>query len=375
LVLGTERKVTSLRALVLLGLWGYCAWAAADVASDIRNSANAILRAEKQFDSKDYASINLRAEIDLLTKALDAGVLNPVGRAIAYYWRGNAYMLLNWVRLKTEKPADTTLARNALADFDQVLAHGVDIPDWRVSVADTAYSAGLVARNHLDSAEDAYRYWQRCADQGHAGCLNIMASARLTGAGQVQVDLNQSLELNKRVYDTGTDYQCAGAFSALAIAHILYFGRVDQVTVDALEWMRRAYLLLDELAERRKEKNPCERSRFEVHEYLLRLGRGEERPQLLRTALERAEVNEQKILATYLLGTTNEAAFREAAAKNTDKNVSCDMYFIAFWHADVRKDAARSQEYLRLMSTLGADYCRIELALAGLRKTKVESIK
>jgi hypothetical protein len=344
--------------------------AAADAASDLRDSAVAIIRADQQRRGDRGSAVNLDREVQVLTSLIESGQLNSGGQAIARYWRGRAYTTLNWARMDAGKGADAGWARTSLADFDSVIAFGRDIPEWRIAIPDTLYFAGGVARNHLEDASSAYRYWQKCADLGHAGCLNTMATARLTGAGGTKVDLHEAIELNRRVYDTGTDYRCAGAYSAFEIALILYFSDISPVTVDRYQWLARGYQLLDELGAHEKSDNPCNRAKFEISEYLMRLGQKEERGELLRTAAGRKAENDYAPLAQYLAGAVSAQAFREVVAKTALKHVACEMNFAAAWHADLRRDAALSREYRDALAAFGGDHCAPQIALLGLRKAK-----
>jgi hypothetical protein len=236
-------------------------------------------------------------------------------------------------------------------------------------LSDALYGAGSVARNHLENYSLAYAYWQKCAALEHAGCLNIMASARLTGAGGVKVDVEQSLELNKRVYDTGISYRCAGAYSALVIAYTIHFAGLKP-TVDELAWMKRGSLLLDQLGEEEKIDNPCDRAKFDMAEYLMRLQRGERQPALLRDAVRRSGEADFRPLAQYMLAEGTRESFEAALGKIPLKHVACYVNFLAFWHAELQQDATRSREHFGAMAALGGDHCRVELALIDLKRKR-----
>ena len=333
----------------------------------LRDAALNVLRAWDEAREKPNAPVRLDAEMATLTALIESGQLNLLGLSIASYYRGEAGTLINSARLAARQPADAALARRTLADFDRVIAAEIEIAEWRVSIAGAAYSAGSVARNALDLVPQAYAYWEICAQRNHAGCLNIMAAARLTGVGGVEVDLQQSLDLHRKVYDTGTAYTCAGAYSALATSEIIHFGAMRPVTVDEFEWLKRAGALLDELAVKLKNDNPCKRVRFEVTEYLMRLDSGDDRRPVLERALKRADAEDEKVMVGYLLGNVSEADFRKAAGANRNKDAACDMYFAAAWHAEIRKAFELARDHHGFMSALGGDHCRTELALLQLK--------
>src|SRR4029077_11304163 len=112
----------------------------------------------------------------------------------------------------------------------------------------------------------------------------------------------------------------------------------------ALDWLKRADLLLEEVGAERKWTSPCNRPRFRVAEYLMRLDRGEDRRSLLTGVAETAQP-EEKLMVGYLLGSVSEAAFNEAADKGGDRDAVCEMHFDALWLAEIKKDAERAQAH------------------------------
>jgi len=338
--------------------------------AELRNYIIRIVEADRKIVKERPASLNLDAEIAGLTRLVESGQLNLLSTSIAYYYRARAGTAVNLVRIRNGLSPDVALGRSALADYDRVLSANVEVPQIGVTINDALYGAGVVARTYLDDVPLAYRYWSRCAARGQAGCLNIMAQARLTGAGGVYVDLPSAIELHKKVYETGTEFTCAGAFSALAVSRILYFGSFGPLTVDDLAWLGRANALLDQLAKGLQTNNPCDRVRFDVTEYLLYLARGETRQPILERALQRAEHDWERTMLSYLLGTVSEAEFRKAAAGNASRDAACDMYFAGLWHAEIRNEAASAKAYLQAMSGLGRDFCDAQLALAKLKYSR-----
>jgi hypothetical protein len=342
--------------------------ALADAVSDMRDSIRGVLQADTLVDERPQ-EVSLDSELATFSRLIESGTLNPAGQSIAHYWRGRGYSTLNWARMKKEQQPDPALARKSLEDFNLVIKNGFNVPDWGISVADALYGAGGVARNHLENLALAYEYWQKCAAINHAGCLNIMAGARLTGQGGIKIDLDQSLELNKRVYDTGTSFRCAGAYSAQLIAYTIYFAEM-RPTVNELDWMKRAYLLLDELGKEEKIENPCDRAKFEIAEYLMRLARGEQRPELLRSAARRSAETDFRPLARYLLSQATRESFEASLGKIPLKHTACYVHFLSYWHADLQKDQERSASHLNSMVAFGGDHCKIELALIDLKKKR-----
>lgn len=351
--------------LLILSCVLACA-AFAEPAEDIRQNAITILKAQAEFDAGTPSRYGLDGEITALTRLLNGSELDEYSQATAHYYRGQAFMLTNHIRVKNRQKADTDLARRAMEDYDWVIERNRDVRQMRVSVSNAAYNAGVAARDFIGDMPRAYAYWRKCAQREHAGCMNMLASAKITGEGGVAVDVPGALELHKQVYDTGTSYTCAGAFSALATAQILYFSGAKDLTVGALDWLKRGDLLVEEVGAERKWKSPCNRPRFRMAEYLMRLDRGEDRRSLLAGVAEAADP-EEKATVGYLLGGVSEAAFREAAAKGGDKDAVCEMHFDALWFAEIKKDAERSQDHYRALASQGPDHCSTELALVRMK--------
>jgi hypothetical protein len=356
------------RAVFLALFWLFPVLASAAPVDEVRASMYAVARAQEAYDGGSAKDPGLTDEIVKLTRLLNGSELDEGSQTTARYYRARASMLINHLRQRNRQPADTSLARSTLADFDWVIARGRDIGPMRVTVANAAYLAGLASQAFLGSAPQAYEYWNRCALRDHAGCMYLIAAAKVTGDGGLAVDLPGALELHKKVYDTGTAFICAGAYSALAAAQILYFSGAQQLTVGDLDWIKRGDLLLDELVKERKWANPCTRARFMMTEYLMRLDRGDERRGLLESAVKIAEGPEEKATAGYLLGNVSEADFLAAARKAGDLETACDMHFDAYWHAEIRKDGGRAERHYDALSKLAPpNGCAMERALVKLK--------
>jgi hypothetical protein len=361
-----DRRAGALASLALILVVVSLPATGASPTDDLRQSIVDVVRIQDTIN-KGNLLVDLAPAIAALTRSIESGQLNPVGLSVAHFYRGTAASLSSLVLSKMNRPPDVALARTAKADFDRVIAMGIDVPEVRVTVADAMYVAGVVLRNDLDSVPEAYSYWEKCAERSHAGCMNIMASAALIGEAGVKVDLARSLDLHRKVYETGTSYTCAGAYSALAASWIVYFGDMRGLAVTDLDWLKRAGLLLDEVSKMLGTNNPCDRVRFEISEYLIRSSRGDAERSMLESALKRADTPEEKAVADYLLGSMGEEEFRSAASRTKDKDTACTMHFMAMWNAEIQKRPTVARDHHRFMSRLGRDFCRSELALASMK--------
>jgi hypothetical protein len=347
------------KAIAVTLLCAFATGARADLADDLKKAAEPIKLAKAQWKNGALpADLNLDGEIGALTRLIEDAKLNPAGRTVARYYRGDANLLVNAARANAERPPNVDAAREALADYDDVIKSGKDIADWGVDVSNAAYHAGWIAQRYLNSVPLAYSYWEKCADMGHYGCLMTVAAARVTGEGGVKVDLGQALAMNSQVFNSGTNYGCAGAYAARNNALIIFFTRTGRPAGEALEWLDRSKRLLDALP-----GNSCARSRFDVMEYLVRYA-GDDRAKAtaLKTAMQHAANDEDRAVVRYLAGSIDEKAFRARIALTPSKAGKCDLHFIAMWNAEVNRNVGLSRDHYRAMQAIGAEACGPELA-------------
>jgi hypothetical protein len=230
-----------------------------------------------------------------------------------------------------------------------VIASDVDAPEWGVRTSEAQYMAGSLAMIPLKSTDRAYAYWEKCAAQGHAGCLNLMANARLLGTGGVHVDIRQALDYHNRVFDAGIEYHCAAPASAQSIAAINYFTGVRRPGDDELEWVQKAYVLLDQL-QASGFTNTCSRFEVNVDEFLYRLSRGERKDSLLQEASTVGDgfgedAATRKAVIQYLSGTMSNAAFAEAVATSKNNLDFCTASLYGLWYAELTKNRTEGKRY------------------------------
>lgn len=337
--------------------------AKADMAGDMRKIADSIKQVKAQWTQGALpADVNFDYEIGALTKIIEGGKLNEAGRTVALYYRGDANLLVNVARVNANRPANVDAAREALADYDRVLKYDKDIPDWGVDVANAAYYAGWIAQRYLSSVPLAYSYWEKCADRGHNGCLMAVSAAHVSGVGGVKVDPDQALAMNSQVFNSGTNYGCAGAYAARNNALIIFFTKTRRPPAEAMEWLQRSKRVLDSLAQEQKLDNPCARSRFDIIEYLMTYSADNPDRKLLKIAAQRAESDEDRAVVRYLTGAMDEDAFRLQASRSLTKPGKCGLHFVAMWNAEVNRNGGVARDHYKAMQELGAEACGPEIA-------------
>jgi hypothetical protein len=358
-----------MRNIALLALVGLVVLVArpswADLASDMQSAVDAVDAAIEKVRQDDPAAVDeLRNGEAALSSLIDAGGLNDLGRSVAYYYRAKARQYLNSAReMKDDKP-DMSLAREALADFDRVIAAGIDDEGWGVDVSDALYSAGSIAYNQMKSTPMAYDYWLRCAKRDYVPCLNIMANARLTGKGGQKIDVREALKYHEKVFDSGTDYTCAGSFSAFSIAKINYFLGVRRPGDDEIVWLDKAAALADKVMASSKGRTTCGRDSHRIFKFLMLLSRGQRRDDILQPDFEQAKGRYDRTVAEFLTGKLNEAAYRKWANSLSDADSRCEFHFFGLWHAEIAKNKTLAREYHRLLLEDGREACADELGYA-----------
>jgi tetratricopeptide (TPR) repeat protein len=346
--------VTVLLASCLIG----CAASSAP-RDEWRAAVTHILATQAGIQAGDTSgAAGLAGDIDVLSRFIERGGVRDAALASAYYYRAEARVAQNSARRAKREKLDAPAARAALADFDKAIALNPD----PLTVADAEYQAGGVA-NWLGDLPLAFSYWRRCAELDHAGCLNVLAYAKLSGFGGEQIDVEQSLELNKKVFKTGIAYTCAGAVSALMIATTIHFSNGGG-DAEALTWLGRAYGLLDELAAAHNGADICGRSSYQIAEFLIRLGQGERRATLIEQARDHARGAYIKAIAQYMLGSIDDAALREVLASESPKMEACDAHFDALWYLELSKRHDKAQEHFDAMARLGTTACGVNLFFA-----------
>jgi hypothetical protein len=188
----------------------------------------------------------------------------------------------------------------------------------------------------------------------------------VTGENGNPVNFTRALNLHNRVFDTGTKFLCAGAFSARNIVSIVYFTGTRRPGDDELLWIRRSQDLADQIEAHSKEKNRCDGADVRVQEFLYRLSRGERHNELLTQATARLDDDSpiDRAEIQYISGSIDDDEFEVAVQAGKLVRARCGGYFEGMWFAELeKKPAAAKKFYQRLLET-GETDCRASLVYA-----------
>jgi hypothetical protein len=336
-------------------------------ATDLVSAVEAIRKVERRTHRTKDDLQDLKRDAQIIVSELQKQKLTTDDTAVAHFYKGLSLSLINSIHDHEGEAVEMDAAKESLSDFDEVIAHNPHTYIPAVNVSNAEYLAGSVARNQLRSIPLAYTYWEKCAWQGHAGCLNILANSRITGDGGQKMDVNEALDLHMMVFNTGTTYRCAGALSAMSIAKIVHFTGVRRVGDDELEWVKQSYSLMDKLEAAEANRNPCDRAHAEVEEFLLRLSRGQHKPGILRDAAARLGEESPTLPAVIrrLSESTSDDEFEAEVQSARREQDRCSAYFDAMWYTHLMKQEVNARHYHDRMLEIGNFHCGLDLAYAS----------
>jgi TM2 domain-containing membrane protein YozV len=363
-VRGTGRRVS--RALLPNGTRRHSPTALDQAVGDLLSTVRDIQNVEQKTDHDPEDISSLQQDVARLNTVLGDGNMTSADAPIAYFYRGQALRMLNVVREQQGDDIDTSSALGALQDFERVIAEDASGYLREVTPANAEFLAGLVARDYLHQERKAYSYWEKCAGLSQAGCLHIMATAHVTGAGGAKVDVAQALQLNSFVYSMGVRADCTGPQAARSIAHIIHFVGGRRPGDDELVWTKRAYGLMEQFEGVRRSSNACGRAHAEIDEFLFRLERGERHPEILQDADKRVGFTSKstQALIDYFSGRSDDKAFEAAVQASKPAESGCGAYFDAMWFAQIKGKRAVAQRYYDRLKSIDKPSCRPALVYA-----------
>jgi hypothetical protein len=180
---------------------------------DVNIAHNAIRT--QLYSNKPVTALNehvLQNHIDTLETATREIDFDESNFAIILHSQLSAAELINNKYRYSGQAMDLSQVQDLLDDLDQFS----ELTD--IDLNNLEYTAGHIAAHQLQNKGLAHRYWSKCGQNGHAGCMNILASGYETGEFVVEKDLDKAVKWHSRVVSTGTRWACAGFFSSLRLA-------------------------------------------------------------------------------------------------------------------------------------------------------------
>ncbi|WP_440903753.1 energy transducer TonB [Catenovulum sp. SX2] len=164
----------------------------------------------------------------------------------------------------------------AIDDLEFVMQEAPDKYLYR-----SMYSAALFL---LEDTLLGSRYLEYCAEMKHAACMNILAYKNFYGQDDTVINPKKAIYLHTETYKTGTEWGCAGYYSSGSLAETAYFSPYK--TGDTWQnWLAKADAFFPKLQERFEKELPCTSADDELLKYLMYLGEGQPKPELLDNAM------------------------------------------------------------------------------------------
>ena len=264
-------------------------------------------------------------------RALSNNDLSEFERLYLTFWRGNAYTALNQLRRENGEEVNTEEAEKALRAYDAIIAfEGND-----TYYEDALYRAGVVAFNDLNDPPRASKYWKKCAVINHAGCMNIAAFGYFSGQFGFEQNLELARDYHVGTVNSGTDYGCAGAYSAKFLAHMAVF--LPDLEYEKLwdEWLNTAFSLQKEVANLHQNTNACGLEFMKLDAYLLHLANGRDETTILREILTSDAHSSAVKLANYFLGETEFQSI-DLTVRGQNEIFICSLANRLLFHSNIK---------------------------------------
>ncbi|MEQ8267407.1 MAG: hypothetical protein RH982_09435 [Parvibaculum sp.] len=336
----------------------------AAVIADIESAATRIGNGERA------AARSLPHDIEVLTRAIEGGQTDAEGILMLRYYRGQARQILVSLGQMLRLPTDRQMAEAAISDFTAVAGAASGDASTEELKKNAMYLAGYVATSGLDDAARGMGYFQRCAAQKHAGCQNVVASAKVGGSSGMAKDLNGAAALHLEAYGTRLDYGCSGPSSAFGLAQMTHFTSVKIEDRSSLDWLRRAYRLADQAKVRSGGVDACGGDYMSIYEYLIRLEKREKKPELLDRSLGDISIEEApdiiRKMVGYLRDESPESEYRAEVIGTHDTFSRCEYAFVGLWKAAISNQMTAARAYRDIiLKDRGNSTCAENLTYAG----------
>lgn len=217
---------------------------------DVNHAHKAIQTQLYSTDPLNTLDINeLQLHINTLETATREMKFDAANFAIILNAQLSAAELINKKHHFNGEPIDVSQVQDFLDDLDTLS----ELSDIKLN--NLQYNAGHIAAHQLQNKGLAHRYWSECGINGHAGCMNILATSYESGEFVVEKDLGKAVTWHKRVVDTGTRWNCAGVYSSLRLAILSSSGVETHKPTE--HWLEQITLLREQRIEETDNVDVC----------------------------------------------------------------------------------------------------------------------
>jgi|GEM_PF-1743335 len=183
--------------------------------------------------------------------------------AVLKEYRLRGLETLNFIRFNNDKYVYPDELEFILSDYEFLKLHLN-----KKQLSNIEYLVGRVFLHLVDDKRNAYVIWEKCGYSGHAGCMNILASAYFSGIEGVEQSIEKSIHWHKNVIKTGIDFNCSGIFSAIKLQTLAYSFPQKFEPNDWLA-LNKEKIRLERLIKKRVESNQsCYGNMAKLSEYM-----------------------------------------------------------------------------------------------------------
>lgn len=277
--------------------------------------------------------------------------------------RGFSLSEINLQRLREQDIIDISQSEMALQD----LLFANDHVQF-TSVKDHLFEAGHIARHLLESPDLSTQYWEQCAKNQHAGCMNILATRRFTGASGIAVNIDESVKWHKATFNTGYKFNCAGIYSAKKLAQLSYFISGLNTGFSWQEWLEKASKIYMQLYTERPEMK-CNMEWSLAKGYVFSTNEETNNDTFIEDAIAFTENDNYRSLFKLMLSGEDLSNAQSIITNFKYEAMRCEATLDTIILARNRKDYTAFQHLKNYMTTLQSDECQWPLAIIDRLKT------
>ncbi|GAC15400.1 hypothetical protein [Aliiglaciecola lipolytica] len=342
-------------------------------------------KAAIEFIYGDEIQNRLYAEIDLDTLEHAAEVLNTAIDLYDYPTENDlihhqalihSTIILNFARIEVDQSVHLDQLEEALEKVDALLEKNPNITDF----GNLLFESGHIARFLLDDPRLGYKYWHLCAQQAHAGCMNILAFNYFTGGYGIRQDIEKSYYWHNQTYLTGINFHCAGVYSARKARGILFLFPELSERKQWQDWTPEIMNLIEQLEEEYSDDNAnmCGKGQVLLHTYLYELYENNTRNlALLKQANDifiAAEPNHEASVEVAAFNLIGKPDFFEKSLglleSIQDPFTKCNIGFSHILYARALKQTHHADAIFSMMSALDSEVCNESLTTIEYLRTR-----
>lgn len=348
-----EKKITVKFLLLLLVFNGFSVCSASSVGL-VEDAVKSVRYLKKNtiyvFDTKKIDIKRSEDAIHSISALLKQPNLSLVGEVQLKYIRALALQTINLKRLKDEDLIILEEAQLALDDFLFVVDKDSILKD------NAKYHAGHVAAHLLKDSKLAYKLWESCAYEQHAGCMNVLAHGHFSGINSIRRDIDASIKWHQQVYNTGIKFNCAGIFSASQLMTISYlFPNFD--TGDTwLNWRQKRNRLIEKIIEKTQGEQTCYSDGNYFSDYIMFRRVGINNKESFELSLE-LDKNKERKAAVEAIYKKDIATAIELIELNENTPILCSLSFSAYIYTKHEKMSEEHNNIANYITSLDPEVC------------------